>query len=363
MQANFYSTEVKAILEQGKKKEMGDFTLYYAPHFLQLKHVFQVAAGARTQTPIVLVALEYQGLIGYGEASMPPYLGESHDSVMAFLDQVDLSTFKSAFLLEDVLAYIDGIAPGNTAAKAALDIALHDVLGKRMGQPWYKVWGLDPEHTVPTSFTIGIDSPEMIRQKLAEATDFHLLKVKLGAGNDREIIETIRSVSDQAICVDANQGWSNREEALEMIKWLSLQNVVFVEQPMEKTAWEDHRWLKARSPLPIIADEAVQRLKDVHQVASAYHGINIKLMKCTGLYEARKMCALARDLDLKIMLGCMTETSCAISAASQLAPLADWLDLDGALLIKDDLFSGMQVQDGYVKLSDAPGIGLQETIH
>lgn len=363
MQITLYSPAVQAIFEQGKKRVMGDFTLYYAPHFLQLKHVFQVAAGARTQTPVVLVAIAYQGQIGYGEASMPPYLGESHDSVMHFIDQVDFTPFKDAFRLEDMLEYIDGIAQGNTAAKAALDIALHDVLGKRMGQPWYKIWGLDPEDTVPTSFTIGIDSQEMIRQKVAEATEFKVLKVKLGAGNDREIIETIRSLSDQPICVDANQGWKDREEAIEMIEWLHHQNVLFVEQPMPKTAWEDHAWLKERSPLPIVADEAAQRLKDVRQVAQAYDGINIKLMKCTGLYEARKMIALARDLDLKIMLGCMTETSCAISAASQLAPLADWLDLDGALLIKDDLFTGMQVQDGKVKLSDAPGIGLQETIH
>lgn len=358
----FYSDTLKRIFDKGKKREMGDFILYYAPHFVQLKHVFQVAAGARTQTPIVLVALEYQGQIGYGEASMPPYLGESHQSVMQFLDLVDLSGFTDAFVLEDMLGYIDQLKEGNTAAKAAMDIALHDVLGKQMGQPWYRIWNLDPENIAPTSFTIGIDSEAMIRQKVEEAREFKVLKVKLGTDKDREIIETIRSLSSQPVCVDANQGWTDREQAIRMIEWLSTRDVLLVEQPMPKTAWEDHYWLKQRSPLPLIADEAVQRLSDVRPVSEAYDGINIKLMKCTGMNEARKMFSLAADLDLRIMLGCMTETSCAISAASQLAPLADWVDLDGALLIKDDLFQGMRVKDGEIILSDAPGTGLKNTI-
>src|SRR5690606_7939703 len=159
------------------------------------------------------------------------------------------------------------------AAKAAIDIALHDLLGKMMGQPWYKIWGLNPARIVPTSMTIGIDSPEMIRKKVAEAADFSLLKVKLGGDNDKEIIETIRSMTDQPICVDANQGWKDRQQAYDMIQWLAEKNVLFVEQPMPKEHWDDHAWLKDRSPLPLVADEAVQRLPDVLRAKDAYHGI------------------------------------------------------------------------------------------
>jgi len=339
-------------------KKLGKFTLSFQPYTLTMKHVFTVASFSRTTTPVVLTKLEFDGIVGYGEASMPPYLGESQESVIKFLDRIDLSTFQSPFETADILHYIDSIAIRNTAAKAAIDIALHDLLGKIMNQPYYKIWGLNPKGIPPTSYTIGIDTEEMIRKKVEEANQFKILKVKLGLATDKMIINTIRSVTDVPLCADVNQGWKNKEEALEMAHWLAEQGVVFLEQPMPKEQIEDNAWLTAHSPIPTIADEACQRLKDVTALKEVYSGINIKLMKCTGMREAKKMAELARSLDMKVMLGCMTETSCAISAAAQLAPLVDWADLDGALLIDNDLYQGMTVQDGACILSELPGIGL-----
>ncbi|WP_437918617.1 dipeptide epimerase [Sphingobacterium sp. LRF_L2] len=339
-------------------KTMGKFTLSYRPFTLEMRHVFTVASFSRTTTPVVLIQLTFDGITGYGEASMPPYLGETQESVIAFLNKVDLSLFDSPFQTEEILSYIDAIALKNTAAKAAIDIALHDLLGKLMGQPFFKIWGLNPNNIPPTSYTIGIDTKEMIHKKVKEAEAFKILKVKLGLDTDKMIIDTIRSVTDVPLCADVNQGWKNKEEALEMTHWLAEKNVVFLEQPMPKEQIDDMAWLTERSPIPTIADEGCQRYNDILSLQGAYSGINIKLMKCTGMREAKKMAELARALNMKVMLGCMTETSCAISAAAQLAPLVDWADLDGALLIGNDIFDGMHVKNGMCVLPDRPGIGI-----
>lgn len=343
---------------QTTARKSGKFTLRYRPYTLELKHVFTIASGSRSTTPVVLTELEFDGVTGYGEASMPPYLGESHESVMVFLDQVDLSGFNDPFLTADILGYIDAIAPKNTAAKAALDIALHDLLGKIMNQPWHRIWGYDPAGTPNTSFTIGIDTAEVVKKKVREAEPYKLLKVKLGLDTDRMMIETIREVTDKPLCVDVNQGWKKREEALEMAHWLADRGVLFLEQPMPKEQLDDNAWLTENSPIPTVGDEAVQRLEDVRKAFGVYHGINIKLMKCTGMREAHQMAELARALGMKVMLGCMTETSCAISAAAQLSPIVDWADLDGALLTSNDVYRGMEVIDGKVVLPDKPGIGI-----
>ena len=332
--------------------------LRYYPHTLELKHAFTIATNSRTTTPAMMVEVEQEGITGYGEASMPPYLGENQETVANFLRQVDLSRFSDPFQLEEILPAIDALAPGNTAAKAAVDIALHDWIGKTLGAPLHRLWGLNPARAPVTSFTIGIDTPDMVRRKTAEAAPYKILKVKLGLDTDRQLIETIRSVTDKPITVDANQGWTDRNEALKMIEWLATQGVVFIEQPMPKAQMDDTAWLRTKSPLPLIADESVQRLADVPKAHGVFDGINIKLMKCTGLREAHKMITLAHVLGLKVMLGCMTETSCAISAAAQLSPLADWADLDGAVLIKNDLFDGATIVDGKVTLPDRPGIGV-----
>ncbi|CAG0974282.1 partial L-Ala-D/L-Glu epimerase, partial [Anaerolineae bacterium] len=187
---------------------------------------------------------------------------------------------------------------------------------------------------------------------------YKVLKVKLGRDTDKMMITTIREVTDKPISVDVNQGWKDKSFALAMIEWLATKNILFVEQPMPKEQVDDIAWLRERSPLPLIGDESVQRLPDVRKAWGVYDGVNIKLMKCTGMREAHKMITLARALDMKVMIGCMTETSCAISAAAQLSPLVDWADLDGAVLIKNDLFDGATIVDGKVTLWEKPGIGV-----
>lgn len=342
------------------KKGSGVLKLSYRPYELQLKHVFTVATNSRTTTPVVLTSIEYDGVTGFGEASMPPYLGESHESVLNFLSKVDLGQFSDPFLMEDIIEYIGGVMPGNYAAKASLDIALHDLTGKLLGQPWFRLWGLNPEKTPLTSFTIGIDTADVVREKTLEASAFKLLKIKLGRDNDREMIETVRSVTDVPIFVDVNQGWKDRNYALEMAHFLNENHAEFIEQPMPKEQIDDIAWLTERSPLPIVADEALQTVDQLLGMKGIYSGINIKLMKCGGMHAAYKMITMARQMGMKILIGCMTETSCAVSAAAQLSPLVDWADLDGNLLISNDVYEGMTVVDGRVSLPDRPGIGIVE---
>ncbi|UPZ36747.1 dipeptide epimerase [Sphingobacterium sp. PCS056] len=339
-------------------KDFGAFKLRFKPYTLEMRYVFTVASFSRTTTPVVLTQLEYDGIIGYGEASMPPYLGESQESVINFLNNIDLRGFNSPFQTEELLAYVDQISAKNTAAKAAVDIALHDLIGKILGKPFYKIWGLNPALIPATSYTIGIDTEEVVRKKVMEADQFKILKVKLGLETDKMIIDTIRQCTDRPLCADVNQGWKNKEQALEMSHWLAERGVVFLEQPMPKDQIDDNAWLTEHSPIPTIADEACQRLIDVPALQGVYSGINIKLMKCTGMREAKRMAELAQALKMKVMIGCMTETSCAISAAAQLAPLVDWADLDGALLIGNDIYDGMKVIDGQCILPDRPGIGV-----
>lgn len=334
--------------------------LRWLPYTLQLQHPFTVAVASRTTTPVVLTEIEYDGIVGYGEASLPPYLGETQETVHQFLQQVNLSKYDTPFELERILTDIDALAPGNTAAKASVDIALHDLVGKLLQRPWYELWGFSRENTPYTSFTIGIDTPDVVRKKTEEARNYKILKVKLGRDNDKEMIETIRSVTDKPLFTDVNQGWKDKTYALDMIFWLHEKGVLLVEQPLPKNQRDDLAWLTERSPLPIIGDEGVQRLADVPAAVGVYHGINIKLMKCTGMREAHKMLLLARSLGLKVMIGCMTETSCAISAASHLTPLADWADLDGALLITNDVFEGTTIVNGKIVLSERPGIGIRK---
>ena len=333
--------------------------LRYFPYELQLRHTFTVASYSRTTTPDVQVELTWEGVTGYGEASMPQYLGQTVESVSAFLSRVDLEQFKDPFMMEDILDYVDSLSPSDPAAKAAIDIALHDLVGKLLGQPWYKIWGFNPAKTPSTTFTIGIDTPEVVREKTLEAVGkFNILKVKVGLSTDEEMIRTIRSVTSVPLAVDANQGWKDRSKALDEIFWLKEQGVVLVEQPLPVNRLEDTAWLTERSPLPIIADESCQRLADIHRLAGAFSGINIKLMKCTGMREARAMVSTARALGMKVMIGCMTETSCAVSAAAQLSPAVDFADLDGNLLISNDRFEGVKVIDGKLTLPEEPGIGV-----
>ncbi len=348
-------------IRKGHSKRM---SLTFFPYELKMRHVFTVASYSRSTTPDIQVELSYDGLTGYGEACMPPYLARelgTVDSVMQFLARVAtrIGDFSDPFQMEEILGEIDRMDDGNAAGKAAVDIALHDLVGKLMGQPWYRIWGLNPAKAPDTTFTIGIDTPEVVREKTREcAARFNILKVKVGLDSDRDMIQAIRSVTTLPLAVDANQGWKDRQQAIDMIHWLHEQGVVMVEQPMPKTQLDDIAWLTERSPVPIFADESVQRLSDIARLQGAFSGINIKLMKCTGMREAWKMVQATRALGMKVMLGCMTETSCGISAAAQLSPAVDFADLDGNLLIANDRFRGVEVVKGRLTLPAGAGIGV-----
>jgi L-alanine-DL-glutamate epimerase-like enolase superfamily enzyme len=342
-------------------KETSVMKISFRPYELKLNHPFTLATSSRTVTPSVQVEIEFDGKIGYGEAALPPYLGESTESVLSFLKRIDLTAFSSPFETEEILDYIDKITENNTAAKAAIDIALHDLIGKLLGVPCYQLLGLSPKQIPPTTFTISIAKPDIIRTQTQDAAGkFKILKVKLGRDNDKEIIETIRSVTDLPLIVDVNQGWKDKHRALDHIYWLKEKGIVMVEQPLHKSWWEEAGWLTERSPLPIFADESVQRISDVMKIKGYFSGINIKLMKCTGMREAWKMINLARACHLGVMLGCMTETSCAIAAAVHLSAAADFVDLDGNLLISNDLFQGIRLENGRQLPTDLPGLGINK---
>lgn len=336
--------------------------LSFRPYEARLVHPFTVSECSRTTTPIVLTEITYDGVTGYGEAAMPPYLGETQASAIAFLEKVNLKQFSNPFELDDILAYVDKITINNTAAKASIDIAMHDLVGKLLGKSWHEIWGYTASKAPVTTFTIGIDTEEVVREKTKETTPFKVIKVKLGIdeATDKMMINTVRSVTDKPIRVDANQGWNDKHYALRMIEWLSEKNVEFVEQPLPKHNLDDMAWLTEHSPLPTIADESCQRLEDIPRLKGVFDGINIKLMKCTGMREANKMVSMAQAFGLKLMIGCMTETSCAVSAAAQLSPKMDYADLDGNLLIANDCYTGMKLVDGKITLTEEPGIGVRK---
>lgn len=334
------------------------FKLSFYPYTLKFEHVFRISRGARSSTPLMLTRIEFDGVSGYGEASMPPLYGESIATASEFLSKVDFSGFKDPFAINEILQYVDSIDTGNSAAKASVDIALHDLAGKLSEKPCYALLNLPEVSSLSTSRTISIDTLDIIRQRTLEAKEFKYLKVKLGTDQDRDIINTIREVSTQPLYIDANQGWKDKSQALDNISWLKEQGVVFIEQPMPVAMKDNMAWLKPISPLPIVGDESIQRLKDVEEAEHFFHGINIKLVKSTGLNEGLKMAKLAKQKDLKVMLGCMAETSCLISASFQLSSFADWVDLDGNLGLTNNPYVGIETKDGDLINNDLPGIGL-----
>lgn len=334
--------------------------LTWQPFELELNYAFTIAKFSRTSTPLMLVQVHHEGFTGYGEASMVPYMGESHQSAHDFLSKVDAGQFRLPFDFDSIIAYLDDLAPGNPAIKAAIDIALHDLEGKLLGKPCWQLLGSNPALMPVTSYTIGIDTPEIIIKKVKAAPgDCKVIKVKLGRDSDKELIKTIRSVTDLPLYVDANQGWTDLQRSLDMTHWLHEQGVQLIEQPMPKTDPDSNAWLTERSPIPIIGDEAVQRFADVEKAAGIYHGINIKLMKSAGMHEAHRMILKARELDLKILIGCMSETSCATLAAAALAPQCNWADLDGPFLVSNNPYPMPQFKDGKWILNDEAGLGLR----
>ncbi len=329
---------------------------------LELGHTWTISRGSTNYKEDVFVFYEKDGITGIGEASHMTGAGQNADKTISELKRIipvyiDSHPFEFYELTDRVNTKINNISP----AKAALDIALFDWLGKKLNIPVHRFFGLDPDKFVNTSFSIGFDKPEIIKQKVREADPYRILKVKLTNRNDKEIISTIRQVSDKPIRVDINEGWTNKEEAIRKIEWLAKQGVELIEQPMPVDKIKETKWLKERAPVPIVADEAINTSKDIPAIAEAYDGVNIKLMKSGGILEAFRIAVLARAFNLDIMIGCMIESSVAISAAVQLQPLARWLDLDGPLLLKNDPFKGARFSDGHWIMPKAPGIGIEGT--
>ena len=350
----------------GSKKKSGSKKLELAWEDFQgiMKFTFTISGSSRTTTPIVITRLTWDGYEGYGEAAMPPYLGETQASCHEFYKKVAenvLPKFDNPFQIEDIMAAVDKLTTNNTAAKASIDIALHDLVGNIFGQPWWKIWGFNPKDAPYTCYTIGYDeSDEMVNEKITEASWNKLIKVKLGMSEaeDKRMINLIRARDSRPIVIDANQGWKDKYYALDMIYWLAERGVEMIEQPLNKLMLDETAWITERSPLPIMADESCQRIYDIPKLKGAFHGINIKLMKCTGLWEARQMITMAEQNHMKLMVGCMTETSVAISAAAQISPKVTWADLDGNYLLGNDCFNGMKLVDGRITLEDKPGLGL-----
>ncbi|HNQ13544.1 MAG TPA: dipeptide epimerase [Bacteroidia bacterium] len=333
--------------------------LSYSLYDLSFKHPFRIAHVTRSHTPSVFIKLEYENHCGYGEATLPPYVEEGRESVVLFLNklvlpkQIDLS-HPFSFLL-----YLHSIE-GNYFAKAAIDMAFHDLWGKLMDRPVYELFDLDQNNTPLCTYTLGMGNESELIEKLNDADKFDVIKVKLGGTNDREMIACIQKHSNKSICVDVNQGWKDKEQAIEMMEWLALKKILFVEQPLPKENWEDMIWLKERSALPLYADESVQGMSDLKKCSKVFDGVNIKLMKCGGLFKAKQMIEFANQNKLSVLMGCMSESSCGVSAAAQLTPLCQWADLDGPLLINNDPFQGIEYgEKGKIKLKAENGIGVR----
>jgi L-alanine-DL-glutamate epimerase-like enolase superfamily enzyme len=334
--------------------------LSYIPYALEFLHPFTVHGNTRLRTPSVMVKLESEGFTGYGEACLPPYLGQTVSDTVAFFKRATelLNMMSTEHDLEFVLMMLRSSMSADYSGMAAIDMALNDLYAKLHGKS-YRDWkGFDTGVSLPTAHTIGIADTSQLAQKIEEAKAFSILKIKLGTNRDREIIECIRQHTDKPLFVDVNQGWTDKHQALEMITWLNTQNVSLIEQPLPVNKKDDMIWLTERSPVPTIADESVRRMHELKALNGSYAGINIKLMKSAGLGEALRMIEFAKNQGLKIMLGCMAESSCATTAMAQLMQFADFIDLDAPLLYKNDPFTGLTYQNGNIVLNNLPGLGV-----
>jgi L-alanine-DL-glutamate epimerase-like enolase superfamily enzyme len=313
----------------------------------------------RNHTDVVYVELNHESLTGYGEAALPPYVEESAASVIQFLSSVDLSKFSDPVKeFDSILDFVNGLLKKNHSAKAAFDMALHDLYGKLIGKPLYKIWNLDREKTPVTVYTIGMGSRTEVREKIKAAANFSMLKIKLGSPIDNLILKTLKEETGKPFTADANGGWHDEQFALDMIHLLSEMGGVLVEQPFTAHEKKKSAWLRERSPLPVYGDEAIQTIDDMQHAEEFFHGVNIKLMKCGGLRNANRMIKMARKKKMQVMIGCMSESSCGVSAAAHLSPLCDYADLDGPLLISNDPFKGIEFsENGKIILKEATGHG------
>jgi L-Ala-D/L-Glu epimerase len=327
---------------------------------LNLVHTWTTTMSASQYRDTLYLAYSRGGITGRGEGA--PIVRYHEDALGA---QAAVESMRTLLLAADpmqfskIMASVFDRVQGQWAAKAAIDIALMDWVGQKLGIPLYSYFGLDPKDAPLTTFSIGIDTPEITKQKTREAAAYPILKVKVGLATDEPTIEAVRSVTKKPLRVDANEGWKDKEEAVRKINWLEKQGVEFIEQPMPAEMIEETRWVRARVHIPIIADEACQRASDIPKLKDAFDGVNIKLDKAGGMLEAHRMIQIARSLGMKTMLGCMISSSVSVTAAAHLSPLVDYADLDGNLLIANDPFRGVRVREGKLVLPDGPGLGLK----
>ena len=327
---------------------------------LRLRHVWTIARGSSAVKINVLTRLVCDGIEGLGEAAPNARYGEDADSVLRALQILAPLLGDDPSRLDEILDRIEGRVPGQNAAKASIDIALHDWIGRKEGWPLWRAFGADRARAPLTSMSIGLDEIAVMQEKVREAAGFRVLKVKVGRSDTRQILEAVRRVTDKPLYVDANEGWTDRDSAVDAIRWMEGMGVALVEQPLPASDLDGARYVRDRVDMPIIADEAVLTEDDIDPLAQAYDGINIKVQKAGGLRMARRMIDRARALGMKVMLGCMIETSIGITAAAHLSPLADYADLDGNLLIANDPFRGAPVRDGRLVLPEGPGLGIEE---
>jgi L-Ala-D/L-Glu epimerase / N-acetyl-D-glutamate racemase len=331
---------------------------------LELKHIWTISGGSAVFKENVLVYYERDGLAGIGEASHLT-VGEhtAEKTLRALAPLIPLYEIVDPFAFADLPEQARQVTDSAPAARAAIEMAVMDWVGRKLNLPLYRLFGLNPGRAPATSFTIGLDALEVMRQKTLEAEPYHIIKVKLGRDNDEEIIQAIRTATDKPIRVDANEGWRDKETAIKKIEWLEKQNIEFVEQPLPRKMIAETRWLKERTRLPLVADESVFTAQDIPGLVGAFSGINIKLMKAGGLLEALRMVQVAKACNLDVMFGCMLETSVAIAAAVQIQSLARWVDLDGNLLLSRDPFQGPAMHDGRWQPAELPGLGIQPRAH
>jgi len=326
---------------------------------LNLKHTWTTTMSSSEYRDTLHVSYMRDGITGHGEgAPIVRYREDAQGAQKAAESVRDLVLSANPIQFAKAMAEIFRKVPGEWAGKAAIDIALMDWLGQNLGVPLYTYFGLDPKDTPITTFSIGIDTPEITKQKTREAADYPILKIKVGLATDEPTIEAVRSVTRKPLRVDANEGWKDKEEAVRKINWLEKQGVEFIEQPLPAEMIEETRWIRSHVHIPIIADEACQRASDIPKLKDAFDGVNVKLDKSGGILEAHRMIQIAKALGMRTMLGCMVSSSVSVTAAAHLSPLVDYADLDGNLLIANDPFRGVRVVKGKLILPGRPGLGL-----
>ena len=326
---------------------------------LPLLRPWTLSRGTSTSKSNVLIRLSHGEHHGLGEAAPNPRYGEDCESVLRALERAEPLLDGDPGSRDAILGRVDASIPRHPAARAAIDIALHDLAARRIGQPLHRLLGADPSKAPLTSFSIGIADVPAMQEQARQATGFRILKIKLGTGADRDLVQGIRAVTDKPLYADANEGWKDPAQAIAMIRWLEGMGVVLIEQPLPAGDLEGAMRVRDQVSMPIFADEAALAEEDLPAVARAYDGVNVKLQKSGGLRSARRMIEAARAHGLRVMLGCMIETSVGITAAAHLAPLADHADLDGHLHLRDDPFRGALLKDGRIVPPEGPGLGVE----